>query len=189
MKRVVLLIITVSVFGFAGELKTVYSYSNALYKAKKEHKLVLVMMSYSGCPICDYMKQIVLERPNVLAYLNDHFYVVIKDLQKDHYPERFAVIDAPTFFFIDPLTGKDVIPRKSGGFRPGDFLTLLHEATGEPMQRVTTTTETNTRDTNRTDTNKTIAAASPKQRADINSSLAPCHNNMPCTEPKKITIN
>ena len=185
MKRVILLIISFAVVVVANELKTIHTYKTALHKAQKEHKLVMVMMSYSGCPLCDYMKDIVLERPKVLDYLNEHFYVVMKDLQRDRYPERFSVIDTPTFFFIDPVTKTDVIERKSGGFRPDDFLKLLHEATGEPMpQRVVA--ETNTTDTNQTVTTSTTGT---KPATEANASLAPCRKNRPCTEPEKITIN
>jgi thioredoxin-related protein len=59
MKKIILLLTTVFALLAANELKTVYSYKNAIYKAKKEDKLVLLMMTYKGCPVCDYMKDIV----------------------------------------------------------------------------------------------------------------------------------
>ncbi|HHD84372.1 MAG TPA: DUF255 domain-containing protein [Campylobacteraceae bacterium] len=163
----VLLLFTICMH--ADALKTVSSYKNAIHKAEKEHKLVLVMMSFSGCPLCDYMKDIVMERPRVLDYLNKHFFVVTRDLLKDRYPQRFSVIDTPTFFFIDPKTKKEVIPKRSGGFRPDAFLALLHEATGEPMPQPEPKAENNTTDNNAT--------------------LTPCRKNVPCEASRKITIN
>jgi thioredoxin-related protein len=183
-KKALLLLMSLTLFLFANGLKTVHSYQNALHKAAREHKLVMVMMSYSGCPLCDYMKDIVLERPKVQEYLNEHFYVVIKDLQKDRYPQRFSVIDTPTFFFIDPRTRKDIIRKKSGGFRPDDFLALLHKATGEPMPQKRA--ETNTTDANNT---VTASASVTHSDTDTNTSLAPCHKNTPCKESRKIKIN
>jgi len=150
----------------ANELKTVYSYQNALYKAKKDDKLVLVMMSYKGCPVCDYMKDIVFERPAVLDYLNEHYYVVIKDIERDHYPQRFASIDSPTFFFIDPKTEKEVIEKKVGGFRPDKFLSILKEANHD--EEVVTEDK---------ESNKTAQT------------ITPCQKTQPCTEKPKVTLH
>jgi len=149
----------------ANELKTVYSYQNAVNKAKHEGKYVLVMMSYAQCPVCHYMKDIVLERPKVLDYLNAHYYVVIKDLERDRYPERFSVIDSPAFFFIDPVTEKETVPRVSGGFRPDAFLQLLKEGAGDTPKKE--------------DENATL---------DKNGSMTPCHKARGCVETPKITI-
>ena len=170
MKKVLILVWMLSGLLIANELKTVYSYQNAIYKAKKENKTVLVMMSYAGCPVCDYMKDIVLERPNILEYLNSHYYVVIKDLQRDHYPERFSVIDSPTFFFIDPKTEEEVIPKQSGGFRPDAFLALLKRAAGDVDIAH--------------DSNATLTHA-----AETNSTIKPCNKTATCEEEKKITIH
>ncbi len=165
MKKIVLIFtFFITSLLYSNELQTVYSYQNALYKAKQENKLVMVMMSYHGCPVCDYMKDIVFERPNVLDYLNKHFLVVIKDIEKDYYPQRFSAIDSPTFFFIDPMTLHDLIPKKTGGFRPEQFLSILHEATGEAEQN---------------------SAISPQ---DDNGTIAPCPHNAPCQEKKKVHL-
>ncbi len=164
MKKIVLLIAVLLSFAVANQLSTVYSYQNAVYKAKKANKLVLVMMSYKGCPVCDYMKDIVFERPNVLDYLNKHYFVVIKDIEKGHYPQRFATIDSPTFFFIDPETEKERIEKKVGGFKPEIFLSFLKEANHD------------------IDTNTTAAT-------DQNATNPPCKKAKPCQEEAKVTIH
>ncbi len=164
MKKVFLFLAIFSISLIANELKTVYSYQNALHKAKKDNKYVLIMMSYSGCPVCDYMKDIVFERAAVLEYLNKHFYVVIKDIEKDHYPQRFSSIDSPTIFFIDPKTEKEVIPKKVGGFRPDTFLSILKVVAKEESSLAKT--------------------------EDLNASVKPCDKKKePCKEESKITIN
>jgi len=165
-KKFLLLWILLFSVALANELKTVYSYQNALYKAKQDDKLVLVMMSYKGCPVCDYMKDIVLERPAVLDYLNEHYYVVIKDIERDHYPQRFASIDSPTFFFIDPKTEKEVIEKKVGGFRPDKFLSILKEANHD--EEVVTEDK---------ESNKTAQT------------ITPCQKTQPCTEKPKVTLH
>jgi thioredoxin-related protein len=164
-KKFLLLWIVLFSVAMANELKTVYSYQNALYKAKKDNKLVLVMMSYKGCPVCDYMKDIVFERPAVLDYLNEHYYVVIKDIERDHYPQRFASIDSPTFFFIDPKTEKEVIEKKVGGFRPDKFLSILKTA------------------------NHDEDTISESEKPDTNQTITPCPKEKPCTEKPKVTLH
>lgn len=171
MKKIILIIAIFTSSLIANELKTVYSYRNALYKAKKEHKIVMIMMSYRGCPVCDYMKDIVFERENVLDYLNKNFYVVIKDLEKDRYPQRFSAIDSPTFFFIDPKTKKETIPKKVGGFKPENFLTILHEANND-IEKIIVSTEQNS----------TVSS-------EVNSTITPCAKAKPCHKESKVTIN
>ena len=172
-KTIGLLMLMFTLLG-ANELKTVYSYQNAVYKAKKEHKLVMVIMSLRHCPVCAYMKDIVMERPAVLQYLNDHFFVVIKDLEHDRYPSRFAAIDSPTFFFIDPETEKEVIEKKVGGFRPEEFLAILKEANND--------VETTVIDSNATETVQ-------KKSSDQNASMKPCNKLKPCKEKPKVAID
>jgi len=163
MKKALFLIFVLSAFAVANQLTTVYSYQNAVYKAKKENKLVLVMMSYRGCPVCDYMKDIVFERPAVLEYLNQHYFVVIKDIERGHYPQRFSAVDSPTFFFVDPKTGKEPVEKKVGGFKPETFLSILKEANHD------------------IDTNTTVAA-------EQNATKPPCVKKKPCREEAKVTI-
>ncbi|RUM66425.1 MAG: hypothetical protein DSZ05_04325 [Sulfurospirillum sp.] len=167
-KKISLLIALVVSFLFANQLTTVYSYQNAVYKAKKENKLVLVMMSYDGCPVCAYMKDIVFERPAVLDYLNQHYFVVIKDIEKGHYPQRFSSVDSPTFFFVDPTTEEETIEKKVGGFTPERFLAILKEANHDIDINATVATEQNATEQNAT--------------------KAPCRKKMPCREEAKVTI-
>ncbi len=162
MKKTFLFLTIFTVYLVANELQTVYSYKNALHKAKNDNKFVMVMMSYKGCPVCDYMKDIVFERTKVLDYLNKHFYVVIKDIEKDRYPQRFSSIDSPTIFFIDPKTQKEVIPKKVGGFRPDVFLSILKTVAKENNSSVNS--------------------------QELNATKIPCNKKQPCKEESKITI-
>ncbi len=172
MKKIILLLVFLSTLAFANELKTVYSYQNALHKAKQADKKVMIMMSYSGCPVCDHMKDIVFERPAVLEYLNKHFFVVIKDIEKDKYPHRFASIKSPTFFFIDPTTKEELIDRKVGGFMPEEFLDILKIASGdhEAIKYIATT------------------EANITQTIEQNQTIEPCEKTVPCKEKPKMLL-
>jgi len=110
---------------FANELKTVATYQKALQIAKDENKFILFMTSIKGCPVCDYMKDIVFEREKVIDLLDKNYVVVIKDAETEIYPQRFHTRDMPTFYFIDPKDEKEIRAPKVGGSTPEKFLTLL----------------------------------------------------------------
>ncbi len=171
MKKIVLILTLLSSILLANELKTVYSYENALQKAKDANKSVMIMMSYGGCPVCDHMKDIVFEREAVLEYLNENYFVVIKDLVKDKYPQRFASIKTPTFFFIDPNTKEELIEREVGGFMPEKFLNILKTARGD-IQEI----EHIASSENETNTTETI---------EQNLTIKPCEKTVPCEKTQK----
>ncbi len=169
MKKIALFLMLLSSILLANELKTVYSYENALQKAKDANKSVMIMMSYSGCPVCDHMKDIVFEREAVLGYLNENYFVVIKDLVKDKYPKRFASIKTPTFFFIDPNTKEELIDREVGGFMPEKFLSILKTARGDVEEIALSENETNATKTDET-----------------NIIIKPCEKTVPCEKTQKM---
>jgi thioredoxin-related protein len=129
MKKIALVFIFLSTFLSAsyqiGGVNVVYSYQNALHVAKKENKIVLFMLAIEGCPVCGYMKDVVFQRENIKDYLNKHYVMVVKDAEKQNYPDRFYTTDMPTFYFIDPKTEKEVRPPKSGGSTPEKFISVL----------------------------------------------------------------
>ena len=126
MKKILLLIMIASLTLFASEEIHNFQYENsfnkAVLKAKNEKKLVIVMMSLATCPVCDYMKDIVFEREQVLSYLNKNYVVVIYDIDWGEFPKRFKTRNAPTFYFIDPVTKKEIYDKKIGGAKPEKFL-------------------------------------------------------------------
>ncbi|MCH9814230.1 MAG: DUF255 domain-containing protein [Epsilonproteobacteria bacterium] len=143
MKKALLCLVLISTFLTANTLKTNHNYKEALTLAKEENKLILFMASIESCPVCDYMKDIVLEREQIISYLNQNYIVVIKDIEKEHYPIRFVTIDVPTFSFIDPHTHKEVHTKKIGGAKPEKFLEILTLAKeGENNQTITSIKET-----------------------------------------------
>ncbi len=172
MKKIVLILALLSSILLANELKTVYSYENALQKAKDANKSVMIMMSYSGCPVCDHMKDIVFEREAVLEYLNENYFVVIKDLVNDKYPQRFASIKTPTFFFIDPNTKEELIDREVGGFMPEKFLNILKTARGDIQEIEHVASSEN-------ETNTT-------QTTEQNLTIKPCEKTVPCEKTQKM---
>ena len=123
--KIFLLLILLTPFIFANGLKTVDTYQEALKIAKQENKIILFMTSIEGCPVCDYMKDIVFEKEEVINFLDKNYVVVIKDAETQIYPQKFYTRDMPTFYFIDPTDEKEIRAPKVGGSTPEKFLTVL----------------------------------------------------------------
>jgi hypothetical protein len=75
---------------------------NALIKAKKENKLVYVLLSESGCPWCYAMKKRVLKNKNIQDILQKGYISVIADKDLSKIPKKFQVNFYPTSYIIDP---------------------------------------------------------------------------------------
>lgn len=141
MKKILLFIIFTTSFLFAlGEeihdFKYETNYNIAHTKALKEDKILLIMMEKHGCPNCAYMKDIVFERENILNYINEHYIVLLLNVDRRNYPTRFISSRAPTFYFINPKTDNALREHKIGGSRPWKFI--------EELQAVKTAFDTNT---------------------------------------------
>ncbi len=128
MKKTALIVTLLSTLLYSNELKTIDTYKKALPIAQDENKTVLFMTSIEGCPVCDYMKDIVFEREKVINYLNQNYVVVIRDAEKQTYPNRFYTRDMPTFYFVDPKSEKEIRAPKAGGSTPEKFLSVLQKA-------------------------------------------------------------
>ena len=125
MKKIALIATLLSTLLIGNELKTIDTYKKALNVAKDTNKTILFMTSIEGCPVCDYMKDIVFEREQVIEYLRENYVVVIRDAETQKYPKRFHTRDMPTFYFINPKNEKEIRLPKSGGSTPEKFLSIL----------------------------------------------------------------
>ena len=170
MKKIFSLVMILALSLFASEeihnfhYETDYTY--ALQKAKKEDKVLLLMMTIRGCPNCAYMKDIVFERENILNYINEKYVVALFDIEHDkrRYPKRFKVLHGPTFIWIDPHTNKEMREKKVGGSRPWKFIQEL-SAMRDQFDGVVTV------DNNISDTNKTIVLNKPKPMDNVKGSV------------------
>jgi len=99
--RSLLLFITCTLALFAHELQYEHNLDQAIEKANKQHKEVMMMYSAVWCPECNYMKDVVFKDEKVLKYIQQHYVVLALDIQKDILPKGFDYIGIPTFFFLD----------------------------------------------------------------------------------------
>lgn len=96
----------------------------AVYKQpQNSDKLVLMIYTVRSCPQCAYMKQKVFTDPAVAPFMQKHFVVVEKDIQRDDLPREFEYFGVPTIFFVDK--GGKLIEKFSGSARAKPFLREL----------------------------------------------------------------
>ncbi len=125
MKRILLiaLFLTTSLFG---ELDWAPSYEQGLAKAKKEHKVVMLMFSSKTCKMCNYMKKTVYENDDVADYVNNFFIPIEVDVQAHPDKYGYQVIGTPTYYFLT-ADGKQIGRMMMGGASPEGFLQKLKE--------------------------------------------------------------
>ncbi len=90
----------------ASELGYSNSYAEGLAKAKKEHKLIMLVLVRDGCHWCKRFEKETLKDPTIKMKL-DGFVKVLID-RNDSMPESFRSHFFPTTHFIDPTTEKSV---------------------------------------------------------------------------------
>ena len=119
-----LLLITLLASSLFAEIEWM-KYSDAMIKAKKENKIVMVMFSQVGCGACDFMENIVLEDEKVISEFTKDFIGVHIDIHKDSIPSGLDYFGTPTFHFIN-ADGKK-IDRIDGGKKVESFIKKLKE--------------------------------------------------------------
>lgn len=118
-----LLLLTASLFA---ELDWAPSYEQGLAKAKKEHKIVMLMFSSKTCKMCNYMKKTVYENDDVADYVNTFFIPIEVDVQAHPDKYGYQVIGTPTYYFLTS-DGKQIGRMMIGGATPEGFLQKLKE--------------------------------------------------------------
>lgn len=128
MLKKVLLLTVLAVFSLAAQIEWATSYKEALDKAKKENKLILLMLSQPGCPTCLQMKEQTLKNDELLINeINTKFVPVEVNILKDEWNKKFRVFATPTFYFIDKNENK-VGRQFVGGASGAEFLKILKDA-------------------------------------------------------------
>jgi uncharacterized protein YyaL (SSP411 family) len=95
-------------------------------KARKNNRLIMVDISKTGCPPCQYLYDIVYQDPKIAAFINKNFipafYMVDKEKVPFVFAEYFSEV-APSILFIKP-DGK-LYYRIIGARDKNTFLKLL----------------------------------------------------------------
>ena len=75
-------------------------YTTAIAKAKKEHKMVLMVIVQDPCPYCDKLVHKTLETPCVQRRMK-HYVPLIVD-KHDTFPKQFKPPFIPISYVVDP---------------------------------------------------------------------------------------
>lgn len=112
----------------AKELGYSNAYAQGIAKAKKEHKMMMLVVVRDGCRWCKKFEKETLKDPKIKTKL-DGFVKVLMD-KNEAMPERFLTNFIPTTYFIDPKTEKSVWDL--AGFKESaDFLSDINAACAE----------------------------------------------------------
>lgn len=122
-----LLIALFCVSVFAAQIDWAPDYKSALAKAKKENKLVLLMLTQPGCSACADMKKTIASDELIVNELNTKFVPVEVDVYEGQWNKKFRAIATPTFYFLDSNENK-TIRSLSGGTTAPIFFKMLKDA-------------------------------------------------------------
>lgn len=103
------------------------SYEEAFAKAKKENKLVMVMLTAQNCGWCKKMKTETLKSKEVIQKLSSSFVCVEIDRDADRYPEEFFYRMVPAYFFVNPANNA-IVMKALGYSNEEAFLGWLEDA-------------------------------------------------------------
>ena len=126
MKFILVLLLTLgSLHGLSVDMQE--DYTEALEKAKKEDKPLMIYLYMLNCYPCEYMDENTFTDKEVIDYLTKN-YVVVKLYTNDRgLPKELRVEISPVFHFINPQNG-EMIESIMGGRDANRFLKLLQNS-------------------------------------------------------------
>jgi len=114
-----------SVFG--ADITWNSSYDQALLKAKKEGKPLMVLITSEQCRWCRKLESTTLQDDEVVARINTTFQAVNVIKDKSIYPKNLSAKMVPMSYFLDPKTGK-VLYSIPGYWGAEDYNSILDDA-------------------------------------------------------------
>ena len=91
---------------FASEMKYETNFDEAMKRAKKEQKNVMLVIVSNYCPWCRKFEQRVLLKEDVNAIIQKNYIPLIINREKDPFPKEFDTGFTPIVHFIDHKTQK-----------------------------------------------------------------------------------
>jgi len=126
MKRLLCaLLLALSAFG--ADVTWNSGYDQALVKAKKENKPLMVLITREDCGWCRKLEATTLKDNAIVSRINSSFEAVNVTKEKSIYPKSLTAKMVPMSYFIDPRNGK-VISSIPGYWEAEDYNSVLDEA-------------------------------------------------------------
>jgi thioredoxin-related protein len=101
-------------------------FEQALQKAKKEHKIIMIKVMTKDCYYCKKMDREVMVEQEVVDRLEEDFISVAIDVSTTQLPLGLKAEFTPSFIFIDE--NGTVLMNLPGAWNKADFLDILKEA-------------------------------------------------------------
>jgi len=95
---------------FAKEVNYLRNYDSALKIAKKENKMIMLLLVADYCPWCKKFERKTLKNSSVSSFVSKNFIPVVVDKKRDQglYPKEYNTPLIPTVYFIDPNSQKSL---------------------------------------------------------------------------------
>ncbi|MCX6061409.1 MAG: DUF255 domain-containing protein [Campylobacterales bacterium] len=124
-KLLALCLLAISVFG--ADITWNGSYDQALVKAKKEGKPLMVLITSETCRWCRKLESTTLQDDEIVSRINISFQAVNVTKDKSIYPKNLSAKMVPMSYFIDPRNGK-VLYSIPGFWGTEDYNSILDDA-------------------------------------------------------------
>lgn len=114
---------------FAKEMKFERDYNTALTKAKKENKILMMVLSADYCPWCRKFENKTLSSELVKPQLDTKTVSLVVDKKFDasSFPKKYETQFTPKVFFINPHD-ESILKETVGYVKKDDFATSLNDA-------------------------------------------------------------
>ncbi len=122
MKKIVFLTLILAVSLFADSIQWM-DYNKALKIAKKQDKVIMLMLGRESCGACKYMKTVVFEDKSIIKEINKKYLAVYIELDFDDVPNDLEYFGTPTFYFLEK--NEKSIYRIDGGKNVPSFMKVL----------------------------------------------------------------
>lgn len=129
-----LLFLSLSIFAdnidnYAKEMQFQRDYNTALTKAKKEKKVLIMVLSADYCPWCRKFERKTLSSRVIKPKLDKEFITLIVDKKYDvdSFPSKFKTQFTPLVFMINP-ENEDILTNTTGYIKKEEFLDSLELA-------------------------------------------------------------
>lgn len=114
---------------FASKAGYLRDFTTALEIAKKQKKMVMLLVVADYCPWCKKFERKTLQTSEVDAKVKENFIPVVIDKYKDTYPQEFKSPVIPSVFFIDPTTKKPLMSTVAY-MKKKEFISNINDALG-----------------------------------------------------------
>lgn len=104
-----------SIENFAKKMAYETSYEKAITKAKRENKLLMLVMVTHYCPWCRKYERDTLSKKSIASLVNKKYIPLVLNREGRAFPAKFDTPRIPTTMFIDP--NKEIIVYQEMGFK------------------------------------------------------------------------